>query len=442
MRKSHRIGPLCADLYELTMAAAYFQAHLCDEATFSLFVRPSAKRNFYVAAGLETVLDELATFHFTDEECDYLKQTDLFSNDFISFLSSLRFKGDVMAMPEGTIFFPEEPLVEVTAPIIEAQLVETFLLNTIGSHSLFATKGARCVHAAQGRPLVDFSLRRTQGQDAGLRVARSTFISGFAGTSNLQAGSLFGIPVSGTMAHSYVTTYEREIDAFRAYASVFPDSSVFLIDTYDTIAGARAAAIVGQEMKQQGHALTGVRLDSGDLVYLSSKVREILDEAGLADVLVFASGGLDEFKIKELLALGACIDAFGLGTAVGTSADAPNLDIVYKLVRFNKRNIRKFSPGKQTLAGEKQVFRKLDARGKISADIIGLRRENLAETQPLLSLVMRRGKPVHNPSGLHEIQEKFKSNFNALGNRYKSINEIHRFPVHLSEKLKQVQEDL
>ncbi len=442
MQAHQRIGPLGTDLYELTMAAAYFQAEVTDEATFSIFTRPSANRNYYVAAGLETALEELSKFRFTDEECDYLKQTNLFSDNFIQFLHTLRFRGDVMAMSEGTIFFPNEPLMEVKAPIIEAQLVETLLLNILGSHSLFATKGARCVHVSQDRPLVDFSLRRTQGQDAGLRVARSTYLTGFTGTSNVQAGNLFGIPVSGTMAHSYVSTFENEIDAFRAYSKVFPDNSVFLIDTYDTIAGASNAAIVGQEMKQEGHALKGVRLDSGDLVSLSNKVRDILDAAGLADVPIYASGGLDEYKIEKLLKNGACIDAFGVGTAVGTSADAPNLDIVYKLVRFKNRNIRKLSPGKQTLAGEKQVFRKMDARGHMSGDIIGLRDEIITDAQPLLSPVMRGGRPVADYPTLDDIQEHFKLNFSTLGKRYKSIRASHHFPVHLSEKLKQVQEAL
>jgi len=442
MPKQPRIGPLCTDLYELTMAAAYFQAHVIDQATFSLLVRPSANRNFYVAAGLETALDELSSFGFTDEECVYLKQTNLFSDSFIEFLSTLHFRGDVMAMPEGAIFFGDEPIMEVTAPIIEAQLVETLLLNILGSNSLFATKGARCIHVAQGRPLVDFALRRTQGHDAGLRVARSTSITGFAGTSNVQAGSLFGIPVSGTMAHSYVTTFKNEIDAFRAYARVFPDDSVFLIDTYDTVAGAKNAAIVGQEMKQQGHMLKGVRLDSGDLVDLSSKVRAILDTAGLANTLILASGGLDEYEIKKLLKAGACIDAFGVGTAVGTSADAPHLDIVYKLVRFSDRNIRKLSPGKQTLAGEKQVFRKLNEQGKMRADIIGLRDEKFKDSRPLLSPVMRRGKIVNEHPTIRDIQDNFKSSFTALEDRYKSIHASHRFPVYLSDRLRQVQEQL
>ena len=442
MPKQPRIGPLCTDLYELTMAAAYFQAQVNDEATFSLFVRPSVNRNFYVAAGLESALDELSTFQFSDEECDYLKQTDLFSENFIQYLSTLRFKGDVMAMPEGTVFFGDEPIVEVTAPIIEAQLVETLLLNILGSHSLFATKGARCIHVAQGRSLVDFSLRRTQGHDAGLRVARSTYITGFTATSNVQAGNIFDIPVSGTMAHSYVTTFENEIDAFRAYANVFPDHSVFLIDTYDTIKGAQNAAIVGQEMKQKGRPLKGVRLDSGDLVDLSQKVRDILDGAGLSDVLIFASGGLDEYKIEKLLKNGACIDAFGVGTAVGTSADAPHLDIVYKLVRFKNRNIRKLSPGKQTLAGEKQVFRMWDSHNKLSTDIIGARDEVITDAQPLLSLVMQAGKRVGGQSTLKDIQENFRSSFNALGERYKSIHASHRYPVSLSEKLIQMQEEL
>jgi len=440
MQKPHRIGPLFTDLYELTMAAAYFQNNVQAKATFSLFVRPNENRNFYVAAGLETALDELSAFDFTDIACDYLKKTNLFSDNFIQFLSQFRFRGDVVAMPEGTVFFGDEPVMEITAPIIEAQLVETLLLNILGSNTLFATKGARCLHVSQGCPLVDFSLRRTQGQDAGLRVARSTYITGFAATSNVQAGKVFGIPVSGTMAHSYVSTFENEIDAFRAYADVFPDDVVFLIDTYETIAGAQKAARVGQEMNQQGHMLKGVRLDSGDLVALSKQVREILDAAGLANALIFASGGLDEFEIEKLLKKGARIDAFGVGTAVGTSADAPNLDIVYKLVRFNNRNIRKLSPGKQTLAGEKQVFRKLDAQGIMSVDTIGLRDESIADSQPLLAPVMRRGELVQDHPRLRDIQKNFKLNFNALGDRYKSIHESHRFPVCLSEKLKQVQE--
>ena len=438
----HRIGPLFTDLYELTMAAAYYQQCMQGNATFSLFVRESAARNFFVAAGLETVLDELACFRFSNREIAYLKQIGLFADEFLSFLKSLRFSGNISAMPEGAIFFADEPVLEVTAPIIEAQIVETFLLNTIGSQTLFASKGARCVHAADGRPLVDFSLRRTQSQDAGLNVARSTYISGFSGTSNLLAGHRYGIPVSGTMAHSYISAFEHEIDAFRAYASIFPDHSVFLIDTYDTIEGARQAVRVGLEMRKQGHALKGVRLDSGDMIDLSCRVRELFDKAGLSNVKIIASSGFDEFKIHELLANGAQIDAFGVGTKVGSSADAPYVDIVYKLVKINDRLVRKLSPSKKSLAGEKQVFRKIDGRGQYMEDIIGLRHEIIDGASPLLSAVMNQGEPIGTRPVLTDIQASFKSNFRSLPDKYKSIHQRHRYPVNLSKALVQVQENM
>jgi nicotinate phosphoribosyltransferase len=441
MIKTRRIGPLFTDLYELTMAASYFDRQMQGNATFSLFARESAARNFFVAAGLEAVLDELACFAFSDKEIAYLKDTGLFRDDFLSFLKTLRFEGNIFAMPEGSIFFADEPVLEVTAPIIQAQIIETFLLNTIGSQSLFASKGARCVHAADGRPLIDFSLRRTQGQDAGLNVARSTYIAGFAGTSNLLAGQRYGLPVSGTMAHSYVSAFEHEIDAFRAYAALFPDHSVFLIDTYDTIEGARQAVHVGLEMKKQGHALKGVRLDSGDMIDLSCRVRDILDKAGLSEVQIYASSGFDEFKIHELLTKGARIDAFGVGTKVGSCADAPYLDVVYKLVKLNDRLVRKLSPGKKTLAGEKQVFRKVDAQGFFAEDIIGLRDETMDNSTPLLSPVMHQGERVGLPPALADIRAAFKSNFRALPDKYKSIHQRHRYPVKLSEGLGMAQED-
>jgi len=442
MTTNYRIGPLFTDLYELTMAAAYFEKSMEGEATFSLFLRESAARNFFVAAGLETVLNELTCFGFSDSEISYLRDTGLFSDAFLSFIKTLRFTGNISAMPEGSIFFPDEPVLEVTAPIIEAQLVETFLLNTIGSQSLFATKGARCVHAADGRPLVDFSMRRTHGQDAGLNVARSTYISGFSGTSNLLAGQRFGIPVSGTMAHSYISAFEREIDAFRAYAAIFPEHSVFLIDTYDTIEGARQAARVGQEMKKQGHSLKGVRLDSGDMIDLSQRVRDILDRAGLSDVKIFASSGFDEFIIYDLVANGARIDAFGVGTKVGTSADAPYVDIVYKLAKVNDRLVRKLSPGKKTLAGEKQVFRKFGARGKFTEDIIGLRDETIDDATQLLTMMMQQGELVGSCPALAEIQSCFKSNFSKLPDKYKSIHTRCRYPVKLSDQLVRAQDSV
>ena len=306
---------------------------------------------------------------------------------------------------------------------------------------MIASKAARCFHAAAGRPLIDFSLRRTQGQDAGIKVARSTFIAGFAATSNVLAGKIYGIPISGTMAHSYVSAFDNELDAFFAYADTFPDHSIFLIDTYDSVEGARHAAIVAKEMKKKGHALIGVRLDSGDMVSLSREVRKIFDDAGLLDVKIFASSGFDEFKIAKVISEGAAIDAFGVGTKVGVSADAPFVDVVYKMVRFKGRDVRKLSPGKVTLAGEKQVFRKSDRNGCYSEDIIGQRDEIIAGGEPLLEKVMENGRLLYPHPQLQMLQERFKENFAALDDGYKSIQDHKAYPVKLSTHLKNLQKE-
>ncbi|MEW6671534.1 MAG: nicotinate phosphoribosyltransferase [Thermodesulfobacteriota bacterium] len=443
MTSKKRIGPLFTDLYELTMAASYHEHHISATATFSLFVRNfPPRRNYFVAAGLEDVLNELEAFSFSKDELAYLESTGLFKTDFISFLSGLRFSGDVYAVPEGTIFFPNEPVLEITASIIEAQLLETFLLNKIGFASMIASKAARCIHAAQGRPLIDFSLRRTQEQDAGLMVARSTFMTGFAATSNVLAGKTYGIPVSGTMAHSYVTAFNSELEAFRAYSQTFPKNSIFLIDTFDTLEGARNAATVASAMKGKGHSVVGVRIDSGDMVDLSRKVRRILDEAGFPEVKIFASGGFDEYKIARTIEQGTCIDAFGVGTKVGVSADAPYLNVIYKMVRFNDRDVRKLSPGKATLAGAKQVFRRLDPNGGFREDIIGLRDDHFDKAAPLLEKVMEKGKCVKPHPPLLAVREKFRQEFSCLPADLKVINEHKIFPVHLSKRLQRMQEKL
>ena len=436
-----RIGPLFTDLYELTMAASYFDNQIFSDATFSVFLRETSRRNYLVAAGLEDVLRELEGFRFSEEELDYLRRTGLFSEAFIAYLRDLRFTGTIYALPEGTLFFPEEPILEVTAPMIESQIIETFILNTIGFQTNVASKAARCVYAADGRPLVDFSLRRTQGQDAGLKVARGTFLVGFSGTSNVLAGKQFGLPVSGTMAHSYISAFDREIEAFSAFAETFPESSVFLIDTYDTLEGARNAATVALKMKAKGYNLLGVRLDSGDMVALSKSVRTILDQAGLLDVKIFASSGFDEFEIMDIIAQDAKIDAFGVGTKVGVSADVPYLDIVYKLVRFNRRNIRKLSAGKVTLAGEKQIFRRMDGKGMLKEDIIGLRDDVIADAEPLLKKVMENGCCVGPHPALPDIQARFKTNFACLPEAFKSILNRRHFSVKLSERLRDVQQN-
>ncbi len=435
-------GPLFTDLYELTMAAGYFDRHMDDPATFSLFVRPHPRRNYFVAAGLQAVVEALTRFHFSDEEIDWLAQTGRFNREFLAHLSTLRFTGDVMAMAEGEIFFPDEPVMEVTAPLIQAQIIETYLINTLGVASMMATKAARCVHAASGRPIVDFSLRRTQGSHAGMAVARSSYIAGFSGTSNVLAGKTWGIPISGTMAHSFVTAFESETDAFEAYANLFPDSAVFLIDTYDTLQGAGAAAMVGNRMRQKGNALQGVRLDSGEMIVLSQQVRRILDEAGLPEVKIFASSGFDEYALERLIAGGARIDAFGVGTRMGVSADAPYLDMVYKMVRLGIRNVRKVSEGKITLAGEKQVFRHTAADDRFIGDVIGVRGETVNGATALLRPTMEMGRPVGPMPTLEEIRVRFARNFERLDQRYKCLDDAKPYPVRVSERLEEIQKEL
>ena len=432
-------GPLFTDLYELTMAAGYFDRRLDERATFSIFVRSHPDRSYFVAAGLQAAVTALSRFRFSEEEIDWLGRTGRFQQAFLDHLAALRFSGDVMAMAEGEIFFPDEPVMEVTAPLIEAQLLETYLLNTLGIASLIATKASRCVHAAAGRPIVDFSLRRTQGNHAGMIVARSSYIAGFAGTSNVLAGKWWNIPISGTMAHSFVTAFESEIEAFEAYARIFPDDSIFLIDTYDTLKGAANAAIVGQRMKENGTPLKGVRLDSGDMVEMSRKVRRILDDAGLPEVKIFASSGFDEYVLERLIADGACIDAFGVGTRMGVSADAPYLDMVYKMVRMGNRSVRKQSEGKTTLAGEKQVFRKTGAGGAFAGDIIGLRDESLEGTTALLTPVMAKGRPVATLPDLETIRSRLAANFVRLDECYQRLSDPETYPVAVSEGLTQLQ---
>ncbi|NVM23456.1 MAG: nicotinate phosphoribosyltransferase [Desulfobacterales bacterium] len=432
---------LLTDLYELTMGASYFENGMADPATFSLFVRKyPPRRSYFVAAGLEDFLDYVANFHFSESDLAYLDGTAMFSHDFLHYLKSMRFTGSIRALAEGEIFFKDEPILEVTAPIMEAQILESFAINTMNLQSMIATKAARCVYAASGRGVVDFSLRRTHGIDAGLKVARSSYIAGFAATSDVLAGKLYGLPITGTMAHSYISAFGDEIEAFRAFARSFPQNTILLIDTYDTIAGAQKAAIVGQEMAKQGHKLLGVRMDSGDMTRLSRQVRKILDEAGLRDVKIFASSSFDEYKIAGTIKDGANIDAFGVGTKMGVSADAPYLDIAYKLVQYGERPIMKLSPGKINLAGKKQVFRRTDDNGRFVEDIIGAADETIEGASPLLAAVMQDGKLLGTHPSLEEIRHRFRRNFQALDEKYKALDGADLYPVKLSACLKAVQE--
>jgi nicotinate phosphoribosyltransferase len=339
---------LLTDLYELTMAAAYFEQGRTDRASFELFVRSlPPRRRYLVVAGLEQALDFLETLRFTADEIDYLRGQPVFKNvsrEFFAFLKDLRFTGEVWAMPEGTVAFANEPLLRVTAPIIEAQIVETALLAIINHQTLIATKAARVVAAARGRPVIEFGTRRAHGIEAGVLGARAAYIGGCAGTSNVEAGRRFGIPIFGTMAHSFVMAFEREQDAFDSFLKVFPDTATILVDTYDTIAAVKSL---------RGKQIPAVRLDSGDIEYLSAEVRKCLDEAGMTTTKIFVSGDLDEDRITELLDAGAPIDAFGVGTRLATSYDAPALGGVYKLVSGRV----KLSADKATYPGPKQVWR-------------------------------------------------------------------------------------
>lgn len=392
-RGRERQSALLLDLYELTMAQSYFAEGMSRPATFSLFVRHlPAGWGYLVAAGLDDVLGYLEEFSFEDAELAYLEETQLFTRPFLRHLTSLRFEGDVRAMPEGTVFFPHEPVLEVTGPVLQAQLVETLVLNELHFQSLVAAKAARCVDAAAGRTLVDFSLRRTHRGAAGLRVARSSYLAGFDSTSNVLAGHVYGIPIAGTMAHSYVECFDHEADAFRAFARAYPDLSILLVDTYDTVEGARRAAVIGDELARRGHRLAGVRLDSGDLAELARRTRAILDEAGHTDATIFASGSLDEHELAGLLRSGAPIDGFGIGSRLGTVADAPYLDMAYKLVEYDGRPVLKLSAGKATLPGRKQVYR-VSREGAFTQDVVASAGELPSPRgEALLETVMTSGR--------------------------------------------------
>lgn len=429
---------LLTDLYQLTMAEVYFRQRMFQPATFSLFVRAyPPDRSYFVSAGLETVLAFLKSAQFGADDIEYLDATGLFSRDFLNYLDGFQFRGDVAAVPEGRLFFKDEPVLEVTAPIIEGQLVETAIINVINLQANIATKVSRCVHAARGRNIVDFSLRRTQGASAGMAVARAGYIAGMSATSNVLAGKAFDIPVAGTMAHSFITSFEKEIDAFRSFADAFGDRTVLLIDTYDTLTGAEKALVVAREMAAKGQSLRGVRLDSGDMVALSRQVRQLFRSEGLADVAIYASGGFDEFKIDQSIRDGAEIDAFGVGTKMGVAADSPYTDMAYKLVQYGQRPVMKLSSGKKTLVAPKQVFR-ITKEGRLVGDTIALRKETF-DGQPLLKTVMRGGKRTEGPESLETIRTRCKQEFEQLADAHKSITAPRPYPVHISDGLKKLQ---
>jgi nicotinate phosphoribosyltransferase len=427
---------LLTDLYELAMADSYHRQGMNDRATFALFVRSLPPgRAFLVSAGLDTALAYLEGLRFGDDAIRYLRSLHLFSDGFLDSLRDFRFTGDVRAIPEGEIFFPPEPLLEVSGPRIEAQIVETFLLNTLNFQVMVASKAARAVLAARGRGVVDFSPRRDHGADAALKAARAAFIAGCTGTSNVLAGMVYGLPVVGTMAHSYVMSFSDELEAFRAFARDFPTNAVLLIDTYDTLAGVANAITVAREMRERGARLRGVRIDSGDLAAQSRAVRAALDAAGFRDTQILLSGDLNEYRIAELLDQGAAADAFGVGTELGTSPDAPNVGGVYKLVEDEKGYRVKLSTGKATLPGRKQVWRRADAEGQPCGDLLAL----IDEPPPaghtaLLVEAMRAGRRVRAES-LAEIRQRCTAQLAALPEELRALDDSAAYPVTLSPAL-------
>ena len=421
---------LLTDLYELKMAASYLRRGMVQPATFSLFCRQLPPgRGFLVTAGLEDCLSFVEAFRFEQHELDYLREVQRLDRATIDAFRDLRFTGDIWAVPEGRIVFANEPLLEVTAPLPQAQLLETFLLNQVTVETALASKAARVRLAAKGTDLVDFSFRRTQGIEAAMMVARVSAMVGFRATSNVEAARTFGLTASGTMAHSYVQAFPTEIEAFHAFAQDYPHDTTFLVDTYDTLTGVERAIEVIKALHLDGRL--AIRLDSGDLNVLAKRARHRLDEAGLYAVRIIASGGLDEFEIATLVLAGAPIDAYGVGTKMGVSADAPYLDTVYKLVAYAGRPVMKLSAGKETLPGAKQVFRCSGFR-----DVIGLRDEpRPAGAEPLLQPVMRAGQRVGPPESLDAAQQRFEADLDALPARSRRLLVSQPMPVSLTDRL-------
>ncbi len=431
---------IAADLYLLTMAAGYFERGKNHKSTFELFIRNLPERRSYlIAAGLEQAIYYLKNLRFTGEYLKYLKSLPIFkkvSKDFFDYLRSLRFSGDVYAIPEGTIIFANEPIIRVTAPIIETQIIETYLLSTMNYQTLIASKASRIVHAARGREVIDFGTRRAHGPQAGVLAARACFIGGCAGTSNVLAAYELGIPPIGTVAHSWVMAYDDEYESYEDFHKVFPDNTVLLIDTYDTITGARLATGIGKKLK-------GVRLDSGNITLLSKRVRKILNDAGLGHVKVTASGDLNEYKISDMIDKGASVDYFGVGTEMVTSKDVPALGGVYKLVEQEKEGRlmpkMKFSKDKATYPAKKQVYRFLNNQGMFKKDTIGLIDE-VFDAKHLLLPVMKKGKLLYKIPTVQQIQRLAKKNISLLPDRFKNLDCKTAYPVTISKRLRQVRD--
>jgi nicotinate phosphoribosyltransferase len=433
---------LLTDLYQLNMLQAYLDRGETKTAVFEFFVRKlPAHRSFLIAAGLEQVLQYLETLRFAPDELDWLAKTGRFSKDFIDYLADFRFSGDVHAMPEGTVFFADEPILRVTAALPEAQLIETRVINLLQFQSMVASKAARMVLAAPGKLLVDFGFRRAHGAEAGLMAARASYIAGFAGTATVLADKEFGIPIFGTMAHSYIQVHDDELEAFEDFARARPNNLTLLIDTYDTEAAAHKVVTLAPRLKAAGIKINAVRLDSGDLLALSKSVRHILDEGGLRDVAIFASGGLDENELARLVQAGAPIDGFGVGTSLTTSSDAPVLDCIYKLQEYAGVARRKRSTGKATWPGRKQVWRRFDADGRMAGDVLSVE-DDEQPGEPLIQAVMRAGRRLGSPRTLAEIRARAARELERLPDPLRSLDSAPPYPVKHADALRRLSDEV
>jgi nicotinate phosphoribosyltransferase len=428
-------SPLLTDLYQFNMVQAYLDYGKTKTAVFEFFVRSlPARRGFLMAAGLQTALDFLENMRFSTEEIEQLANSGDFGRELLDYLAQFRFTGDVHAVAEGTVFFADEPILRVVAPLPAAQLVETRLINILHFQSLIAAKAARMVLAAPNKLLVDFGLRRAHGADAGLMAARASYIAGFAGTATVLAKPLFDIPIYGTMAHSLIQAFDDERAAFELFARARPDNLVLLIDTYDTDAAARKVVALAPRLKAAGIAIRGVRLDSGDMVALSKSVRRILDDGGLGVVTIFASGGIDEDSIAAFARQGAPIDGFGIGASLTASSDTPALDCAYKLQEYAGMPRRKLSAGKATWPGRKQVWRRHGRDGRMAGDVLSLEDDNQAGT-PLLRLVMRDGKRIQQPPTLAEARAHAARELEQLPDPLRRLEPGASYSVGVGEKL-------
>jgi nicotinate phosphoribosyltransferase len=428
-------SPLTTDLYELNMIQVYLDQADDGEAVFEFFVRRlPARRSFLLAAGLADALDYLETLHFSSAQIDWLRSTGRFRDNLLNYLAGFRFTGDVHAIPEGSVCFPNEPLIRITAPLPQAQLVETRLINILHFQTLIASKAARMVLAAPGKILSDFGLRTAHGEEAGLFSARASYIAGFAGAANVLAGAHYGIPIVGTMAHSFVQVHDDEMQAFENFARARPEGVILLIDTYDTEQGARKVVELAPRLLADGVAIRGVRIDSGDLAVMATKVRAILDAGGLKDTIILVSGGINEDVLQTMIKAEVPINGFGIGVNLDASIDAPSLDCAYKLQEYAGRPKRKLSEGKATWPGRKQVWRAYDGDGRMRGDVLSLESDTQAG-EPLIVPVMRSGQRIAPSPTLAQIRERAARDLARLPEPLRRLEPGASYPVNVAAAL-------